>query len=100
MPGKRLISAPFEPIIRDIAIWNKNHMAVPELGCMARVRSMPGAQLFNDSEYLHRRAEEARAHAKQMSNERHKEMMLELANEYDDLAVEAARRAMDETKGS
>jgi hypothetical protein len=55
---------------------------------------------LNDSEYWHDRAEEARAHAKQMSNERHKEMMLEIANEYDDLAVKAAIRAMNETKGS
>jgi hypothetical protein len=46
---------------------------------------------LNDPEYWHDRAEEARAHAKQ-SNERHKEMMLEIANEYDELAVKAAMR--------
>jgi hypothetical protein len=61
---------------------------------------MPAAPQFNDPKYLHRRAEEARAHAKQMNNERHKEMMLKIADDYDDLAVEAAKRAMDETKGS
>jgi hypothetical protein len=35
-----------------------------------------------------------------MSNARHKEMMLKIANEYDDLAEKAAIRAADETKES
>ena len=61
---------------------------------------MLAAPQFNDPQYWHRRAEEARAHAKQMSNERHKEMMLKIADDYDDLAVKAAVRAMDETKGN
>jgi hypothetical protein len=61
---------------------------------------MVTAPQFNDPKYLHRRAEEARAHAKQMSNERHKQMMLAIANEYDDLAEKAARRAADETNGT
>ena len=61
---------------------------------------MPTTPDFYDPEYWHRRAEEARAHAKQMSNERHKEMVLMIADDYDDLAVNAAIRATDETKGS
>jgi hypothetical protein len=33
----RSVRRAFEPMIRVIiAIWNKNHMALPELGCMAR----------------------------------------------------------------
>jgi hypothetical protein len=61
---------------------------------------MVTAPQFNDPKYLHRRAEEARAHAKQMSSEQHKELMLKIANEYDDLAEKAAIRAADETKES
>ena len=57
---------------------------------------MVTAPQSNDPKYLHQRAEEARAHTKQMSNAR--EMMLEIANEYDDLAEKAAVRAADETK--
>jgi hypothetical protein len=40
----------------------------------------------NDPKYLHQRAEEARAHVRQITNARDKEMMLEIANENDDLA--------------
>jgi hypothetical protein len=47
---------------------------------------------IEDAGYWLRRAKKARTHAKQMSNERHKEMMLEIANEYDDLAVKATIR--------
>jgi len=59
---------------------------------------MVTAPQSNDPKYLHQRAEEARAHAKQMSNARDQEMMLEIANEYDELAEKAAVRAADETK--
>ena len=58
------------------------------------------APQINDPQYWHRRAEEARAHANQMSNEQHKKMMLKIAANYDDLAVRAAIRTGDETKGS
>ena len=58
------------------------------------------APQISDPQYWHRRAEEARAHAKQMSNEQHKKMMLKIAADYDDLAVRAAIRSGDETKGS
>ena len=54
---------------------------------------------FNDPKYWHQRAEEARAMAKQMSSELSKKMMLKVADDYDGLAVKAAIRSMDETKG-
>ena len=57
---------------------------------------MPIAPRFNDSEHWHQRAEEARVLAEQMSSELHKEMMLKVADNYDQLAVKAAVR---ETKG-
>ena len=47
-----------------------------------------------------RRAEESRALAEQMTSEQHKKMMLKIADDYDDLAVRAAIRSIDETKGS
>ena len=55
---------------------------------------------FNDPKYWHQRAEEARAMAKQMSSELSKKMMLKVADDYDGLAVKAAIRSMDVTKGS
>ena len=45
---------------------------------------MPIAPHLNDPEYWRRRAKKARAHAKQMTNERHKKMLFEIAKEYDD----------------
>jgi hypothetical protein len=61
---------------------------------------MLAAPQFNDPRYWHRRAEEARVLAKQMSNELHKKTMLKIADDYDGLAVKAAIRFMDETKES
>jgi hypothetical protein len=65
-----------------------------------RARSTLTAPQFNDPKYWHQRAEEARAMAKQMSSELSKTMMLKVADDYDGLAVKAAIRSMDETKGS
>jgi hypothetical protein len=42
-------------------------------------------------------SKKARAHAKQMRNERHKKMMLEIANEYDDAAAKAVLLAIAES---
>jgi hypothetical protein len=47
---------------------------------------------FNDPEYWHDRAEQARALAEQMNSERTKKMMLKIADDYDELAVRAAIR--------
>jgi hypothetical protein len=61
---------------------------------------MPIAPHFNNPEHWHRRAEEARVLAEQMRDETTKKLMLRIADDYDDLAVNAAIRSMDETKGS
>jgi hypothetical protein len=61
-------------------------------------RSMLAAPQFNDPKYWHRRADEARAMAKQMSSELSKKMMFKVADDYDGFAVKAAIRS--ETKGS
>jgi hypothetical protein len=58
---------------------------------------MVAAPQFNDPKYLHRRAKKARAHAKEMRNERHKKMMREIANEYDDAAAKAVLLAIAES---
>jgi hypothetical protein len=63
-------------------------------------RFMPIAPHFNDPEYWHKRAEEARVLAERMSNQRTKKMMLKVADDYDQLAVRAAIRSIGETKGS
>ena len=57
-------------------------------------------QQFNGPEQWHRRAEEARVLADQTSNERTKKLMLRIADDYDDLAVNAATRSIGETKRS
>ena len=84
-----------------IAICNKNHMALPELRCVVRerARSMPIAPDVNDPEYWDQRAEEARVLAERMSDEQTKKMMLKVADDYDQIAVRAAIRSIDETKG-
>ena len=46
-----------------------------------------------------KRAEEARVLAERMSNEHTKKMMLKVADDYDQIAVRAAIRSIDETKG-
>ena len=61
---------------------------------------MLAAPQFNKPKYWHQRAGEARAMAKQMSSELSKKMMLKVADDYDALAVKAAVRTIDETKGS
>ena len=61
---------------------------------------MLAAPQFNNPRYWHRRAEEARVLAEQMSGERNKERMLKVADDYDELAVRAAIRSIGETKGS
>ena len=57
-------------------------------------------QHFNGPEQWHQRAEEARVLAEQTSNERTKKLMLRIADDYDDLAVNAATRSIGETKRS
>jgi hypothetical protein len=52
---------------------------------------------LNDPEYWRRRARKARAHAKQMKNERHKKMLFEIADEYDDAASNAVLLAIAES---
>jgi hypothetical protein len=54
------------------------------------------APQFDDPGYWVRRAKKARAHAKRMRNERHKKMILEIANEYDDAAAKAVLLAIAE----
>ena len=60
---------------------------------------MLAAPQFNNPRYWHRRAEEARVLAEQTSGERNKERMLKVADDYDQIAVRAAIRSIDETKG-
>jgi hypothetical protein len=54
---------------------------------------MPIAPYLNDPDHWHQRAEEARVQAEQMSNEQTKQTMLQIAADYDNLAVRAAIRA-------
>jgi hypothetical protein len=58
------------------------------------------ASHLDDLERWRQRAEESRAIAKQMNDEPAKEIMLRTAGIYDGLAVRAAIRSRDETKGS
>ena len=53
---------------------------------------------FNDPERWHQRAEQARVLAEQMRDETTKKMMLRIADDYDDLAVNAATRSIGQTK--
>jgi hypothetical protein len=57
---------------------------------------MVTAPQLNDPKYWQRRAKKARAHAKQVRNERHKKMMFEIANEYDGAAAKAVLLAIAE----
>jgi len=55
---------------------------------------------FNDPKRWRRRAGKARVLAEQMNDETSKKIMLRIADDYIELAVRAAIRAADETKGS
>ena len=55
---------------------------------------------FNDPKRWRRRAQKARVLAEQMNDETSKKIMLRIADDYIELAVRAAIRAADETKGS
>ena len=57
-------------------------------------------QQFNRPEQWHQQAKEARVLAEQTSNERTKKLMLRIADDYDDLSVNAATRSIGETKRS
>ena len=72
----------------------------PVLKCRSEegAASMPAASHFDDPEHWLQRAKEARVLAEQMSSEEHKKAMLKIADDYDELAVRAAKRS--ETKGS
>jgi hypothetical protein len=61
---------------------------------------MPIAPHFNDSEHWHQRAQEARVLAEQMRDETTRKLMLGIADDYDDLAVNAATLSIGETKSS
>jgi hypothetical protein len=72
-------------------------MAFSKLTCVVRKLNAPQ---FDDPQYWRQRAEEARVLAEQMINELHKEMMLRVADNYDQLAVKAAVRSINERKRS
>ena len=55
-------------------------------------------QHFNGPEQWHQRAEEVRVFAEQMNTERTRKLMLKIADDYDDLAVNAATRSIGQTK--
>ena len=55
---------------------------------------------FNDPKRWRRRAQKARDLAERMNDETSKKLMLRIADDYDEIAVRAAIRATDETKGS
>ena len=59
---------------------------------------MPNVPHFNDPEHWHQRAEEARILAESMQDATAREMMLKIADDYDQLAVRAAIRLSDEGK--
>ena len=59
---------------------------------------MPHAKHFQNSEHWHQRVKEARDLAQQIGDETTKKLMLKIADDYADLAVRAAMRAMDEVK--
>ena len=55
---------------------------------------------FNDPKRWRRRAQKARVLAEQMKDETSKKLMLRIADDYDEIAIRAAERTKDETKGS
>jgi hypothetical protein len=69
--------------------------AFPELVyAEERVRLMPIPLHFDDPKHWRQRAEEVRVLAEQMNSERTRKMMLKIADDYDDLAVNAATPSM------
>jgi hypothetical protein len=53
---------------------------------------------FNNPEHWRQRAKEARAIAEQLTDETAKATMLTIADDYENLAIEAATRVIDESK--
>ena len=60
--------------------------------------AMPISPHFNNPEHWRDRAEEARVLANRMVHPRNREVMLQVAEDYDQLAVRAAQRLLDEEK--
>jgi hypothetical protein len=63
-------------------------------------RPLGHAEMTRMKEHWQWRAEESRVLAEQMNDEAAKKIMLRIADDYDDLAVRAARHSIGETKGS
>jgi hypothetical protein len=53
---------------------------------------------INDPKHWRERAEEARVHAEQITDEKSKKMILRIAEDYDELARRAERRLKQQTK--
>ena len=101
---------PFDGRAAEIRLEQKP----PAIFCVKAVydeaaRSMPIAPHFDDPEYWHERAKEARRLAERMTDETAKGTVLSIAEECDEFAVTATilhfdkllvRRLIHETKGS
>jgi hypothetical protein len=59
----------------------------------SRERNFVPASFINDAEYWRKRADEARSLADDMKDEISKQMMLQIANNYEHLAKRAEQRA-------
>jgi hypothetical protein len=62
-----------------------------------RVPPVRATPHFNDPEHWHQRAEKARVFAGQMNDERTKNTMIGIADDYDKLAVRAEMRLIDKS---
>jgi len=60
---------------------------------------MPASFNLDDPAYWRGRAEEARTHADQMSDETSRQIMLKIADDYERLAQHAEQRAQHRSKG-
>jgi hypothetical protein len=58
-----------------------------------KIRACIDIAHFNDPEHWRRRAEESRVLAEQMNDEKAKKIMLGIAEDYEKLAVRAAKRS-------
>ena len=58
----------------------------------------PASLHFDDAGHWHQRAEEARALAEQMGEERTKKIMLRIAEDYGELAIRVLVRTIGETQ--